>query len=218
MLKMGTSQIDIRFEGDNFYPSLFKKETKWPIQILVEKGEISPRGKYKGKSSPYGIALLKIDLEIGEKKPVDILDDYLNKLIQYKTILNKSGVEEIVFDIETSNSREYAFSLESDMMKKMVSLNARLDFRGEEKEAGLDDILERITPFLSSKAGLLTAREKEKLNNIKNNIARSSLSIHALNASHIYGFLLIYVLINMKKSKEKMLPFETEYRKYISLL
>ncbi len=208
---MNTKQIDIRFEGTYFFPSVLKKETDWPLNILVESGEISPRGKFKGKPSPYGIALLKIDEDFTKKDPIETIVLYSNKLIKIKKILEKSGVEEIVFDIETSNSKEYNYSLESDFIKKLNFLNARVDFHGNDIEIALDTLINNV---YNNSNKYLNREEFIKLEIIRNKIIHTSPNIHVLGASHIYEFLLIYTIKHMGNKETDIPSFENSFLEY----
>lgn len=211
---MSTTNIDIRFEGDNFYPSHLKHATNWPLEILVETGEISPRGKYKGKASPYGLALYRInDKFLTGKNIIQVLEEYTSRLIKFKSAIQSSGVKEIIFDIETKNSKDYNFFLDSITMGKLSELNATVEFHGNEEELAFDKWIANLFEELNSNK-FFTKEEINRLISIKNQITHSSKHIQFYNYSRIYDFLLLYVSKYMSDKNNKIPPFEEAYEEY----
>ncbi len=121
--------VDIRFKGKGFSPKKLGEVTKLPIEVLVESGEKGKIGRYRGKPSPYGIGLLKIDTLDNQK-----LISYCDILIKKKDELKAANLEEIVFDIETSSKNLSSFTINSELAKMLVLLNARLEFNQIEED------------------------------------------------------------------------------------
>ena len=115
------TNIDIHFKGNSFSPKKLSELTRLPIESLVESGEISKIGRYRGKPSPYGIGLLKLNPE------ENVIDKYCTILLGYKSALKESKVEEILFDIETNDGFQY-FSILPKTAKILSTLNARIEF------------------------------------------------------------------------------------------
>src|ERR1041385_4422595 len=107
--------IDIRFEGEKFSPRKLKELTGLPIETLAEYGEIAAKGRFKGKSFPYGLALLRVDKH-SDKDITYILEKYLNKLLDKKKEISKSGVDDIIIDVETPPFKESGFSFENEIL------------------------------------------------------------------------------------------------------
>lgn len=120
--------IYIRFEGNNFYPSRLKEKTKYPIKVLAEAGQIASKGRYKGKPFPYGIGVLEIKANKSKEDIYDVLQKYSSELLDSKAYLKESGVEEIVFDIETSKDFTSEISISAAILKDLSLLNARVEF------------------------------------------------------------------------------------------
>lgn len=207
---MTTKQIDIRFEGQKFIPSILRNETNWPLNILVEAGQISPKGIYKGKPSPYGIAYFTVNLDLENGDPIKTIDTYSDRLIKHKKILQKSGVEEIIFDVETSNSQEYSYNLENKIINKLHKLNARVDFHGNETEIAFDTFVNDIYMNFSK---VLNIEELHKFEVIRNKINETP-NIHAFNISHAYEFFIYYLIKYMNVKEPKIPSFRDSFMEY----
>lgn len=120
---MSTLFIDIILEGDQFSPRKLVERTGLTIKSLAEYNEISNRGRYKGKKSPYGLAVLKVESSTIEKLN-NVLNDVLNYLIIIKLELNQSGVEEVSLDLETYEGN--TLNIETRNLKKIDYLNSEL--------------------------------------------------------------------------------------------
>ena len=105
---MNVSHLFIMLKGDKFYPSKLAPAVPWPLKILAETGQLSPRGRFKGQPSPYGMATIDVP-ELGKfgfsnkMSLQDIIEAYADALIQHIEALKKYGVEEIIFDIGEGN-------------------------------------------------------------------------------------------------------------------
>jgi len=134
---MNYNTIDIRFEGNKFYPSKLKQKLNLPIEVLAEYGEISTSGRYKGQLSPYGMGLLEISFPENHNNINGLFHEYCNKLFNWKDILKEFGVEEIIIDI--ANTKDYVanISLSNDILHILSEINARIEFHsldGDDEE------------------------------------------------------------------------------------
>lgn len=145
--------IYIRFEGKNFYPSKLKEKTKYLIKVLAEAGEIATKGRYKGKPSPYGIGVLEIRADKNKEDIYNILQKYSSELLNNRAFLKESGVEEIVFDIETLKDFASEISISAAILKDLSLLNARVEFHTindtENFRIKVDQIADKF-PFLNT--------------------------------------------------------------------
>jgi hypothetical protein len=127
--KMNTpTYIDIQFKGNGFSPKTLKELTNLPLEILIESGQIAKRGRYKGKKSPFGIALLKLD------NSDNVLLDWSKKLLNIKDSLVQSKVEEIIFDIESTNENFKNFTITTELANNLSLLNAKINFNKLEED------------------------------------------------------------------------------------
>jgi hypothetical protein len=117
-----TSYIDIQFKGKGFVPTALSEGINLPIETLVSTGELGKVGRYKGKPVPYGIGLLKIN------PTADMINKYSELLLQNKAKLKKYNVEEIIFDVDANSTGLKKISISSNLLKKLSSLNARIQF------------------------------------------------------------------------------------------
>lgn len=120
--------VYIRFEGSKFYPSKLKDRLHFPIKTLAEYGKNSETGRYKGKPSPYGLAVLEILHKKNEKNVYNIIKRHIEELLQNQIHLKESGVEEIVFDIETSRDSSSEISISPELLGSLSLLNAKVEF------------------------------------------------------------------------------------------
>lgn len=193
---MESINIDIRFEGDKFSPKKLRELTGFPIEALAEYGEIAQKGRFRGKSSPYGLALLKV-----EKQPNRdinyLLDKYLNKLIGKRKEISKSGVEDIIIDVETPPNKESGLSFENDVLLKVSKLNARIDVHTvseSEYEPSLSDIRAYITNRLDDEILRDESRRLKIENALKARLLVAAEALHSRQSSTIgMGLLLLYL-------------------------
>ncbi len=111
-----------------FYPSKLKEKTNYAIKVLAEYGEISTKGRYKGRSSPYGMGVIEIHTNNAQEDIYDVIRKYISELLSKKADLKESGVEEIVFDIEASKDFTTEILISTDILKDLSLLNARVEF------------------------------------------------------------------------------------------
>lgn len=125
---MSLNSINIRLEGSKFYPSKLREKTNLPLKILAEYGELSNKGRYKGKASPYGLAILQTSPNNKKKDLFELIEGYCNTLLKYKNKLEASGVEEIIFDVETDNRLPVNPIPEPNISKNLYLLKAKVEF------------------------------------------------------------------------------------------
>lgn len=134
---MNYSTIDIRFEGNRFYPSKLKRKLNLPIEVLAEYGTIAANGRYKGQPSPYGMGLLEISPEKQENIN-DLFLEYCNKLLEWKDDLKECGVDEIIIDIANAKNSPFDISLSIDVLHNLSLINARVELHSINDEDDLD--------------------------------------------------------------------------------
>jgi len=118
--------IDIQFKGKNFSPSVLAEKMSLPIETLVSSGDLGKVGRYKGKPVPYGIGLLKI------KPNIETINSYSDLLLKSKSELKKYNVDEIIFDVDATSEALEKMSISGSILKKLSSLNARIQFHNHE--------------------------------------------------------------------------------------
>lgn len=129
--------IDIQFAGENFSPNKLKKLTNLPLEILVETGDIAKKGRYKGKPSPFGLALLKIEPNQNS------ISKWCDILLSKSNLLAESNVREIVFDIESANENFSNFSINKELTEKLSQLDAIINFTKIPK-VEVDEFIQKI--------------------------------------------------------------------------
>lgn len=143
---MTNYKIDIRLEGDKFHPSKLKNLIDVPVKILAEYGEIATKGRYKGKSLPYGMALLtftqnKEDIQLA-------LEYYCSKLLSWNQHMRDSGVEDIIVDVGYYDEAPIEFSISRALMNTFQELNVTLEFHTVSNEVKLEHNTNLIKAFL----------------------------------------------------------------------
>ena len=123
--------LDIRFEGDRFYPTKLKEQIDLPIEILAEYGKAASKGRYKGVPSPYGLALL--ELKVFNNDINGLLEHYILKLEENKMVLAGCGVEAVIFDLGDSKETPLEIAIPNQLMQKLVSINGSIEVHTIEK-------------------------------------------------------------------------------------
>jgi len=200
---MNYASLDIRFEGSKFYPSKLKEKTSLPIKVLAEYGEISNKGRYKGIPSPYGIGILEISNAGSETKIPLLIKEYTTKLLKNTNELKESGVDEIIFDIESSKSDTSEISLSPDILQNLSALNARVEFHTINDD---DDLKNKIEKVRSKLPGL----------------NKEDMYQYILKHPAIYGADVVYYIIYLfsknyssKQLDENIGKFEDFYNEVI---
>lgn len=187
-----STYIDIQFKGNEFSPKKLKKLTGLPLEILVETGEKSKKGRYKGKPSPFGIAVLKI-----EPTQESILK-WCNQLLLLKSNLKDSFVKEIIFDIESTNDNFSNFSITQELSNKLTKLNAIINFT-KIPNIEVDEFLHRILIHLDQ-----TSIDNKEL------VAYKLKTIEKLWAKEImsskFSYAIVIYLLESLDSKKKLEP------------
>lgn len=108
---MSEHYIDVVFSGEKFSPGLLREKTLRNIKTIVEYGQISPRGRYKGKPSPYGLGAIYLK-KTGEGKEDLTMKAIIRYLGSKISVLKECGVDEVYFDTEHEISEEIMERLE----------------------------------------------------------------------------------------------------------
>lgn len=119
------SCVYIYLNGDGFVPSLLKNKTNLPIDVVIDSGEISKKGRYKDTASPYGIGIISFNLS------QENLLVWSKKLVSIKKILIEYHVEEISFEIDDSHDTDILIPIE--LSKNLTKINATLRLRANSK-------------------------------------------------------------------------------------
>jgi|GEM_PF-6003637 len=156
-----TSYIDIQFKGKGFVPASLSEEMNLPIEPLVSAGELGKVGRYKGKPVPYGIGLLKIN------PTAETINEYSDVLIKNKAKLKKYNVEEIIFDVDANSRGLEQISISADLLKKLSSLNARIQFHNYHATEN---------PLMNGNASIISSTfSKKKIDNFLSTASKSEI-------------------------------------------
>lgn len=180
--------IDIQFKGDGFSPKKLKNSTGLPLEILVETGEKSKKGRYKGKPSPYGIALLKIE------PTQDSIINWCNQLLLLKSNLKKSSVKEIIFDIESTNENFSNFSITKELSSKLNKLNAIINFT-KTPNVEVDEFLKKVLLHLEQ-----TTIEKKELVLYNLKTIEKLWAKEIMSTKYSYA-IMIYIIESLNSNK-----------------
>jgi hypothetical protein len=123
-MQVNNVEIDIRFVGERFSPSMFMKLTRIGLEVIAEPGVLAKRGRYRGKPSPYGLAIWSVKQEDYRTSIESSLLQSLTELLTHKGEFEKVGIEEITIDIDTPKY----FSLDPDTLSVIALLKATVDF------------------------------------------------------------------------------------------
>jgi hypothetical protein len=221
---MKTPFVDIVFEGSKFSPRKLKATTGLRITSLAESGEISTRGRYKGKLSPYGLATLKI-----ESATEDDLEIIVNSAIQYLTVvrdsLASSGVEEVSVDNEWSDGSFYKLS--NRIYKSIEKLNKLLSTNNQSatSEFGLPEFYSnKFEVELLNLYSAFCLKENNrkffhydydvKLTHLFSNVLESDISYFQINREKLIETVILY-LFYYKDTEPDQVPSFKEILKEI---
>jgi hypothetical protein len=221
---MEVNFIDIKFEGSKFSPKTLMNLTKLPLEVLAEYGEIASRGRYKGKKSPYGLALLKVEPKNNFENLEDALRKVVKKLISHKKHLAECNVEEISVDVENNSS----YKLEKDIIKDLSKLNANIDINPIEEigaslvykhhPSGASSVYKHpsVEFFETEKPIYFTNSKIDEV--FKNIFIHSKKIFETRNVSNVQAILFTryYIELYLSKTSEEPLPIEEAFEKYLS--
>lgn len=215
--------IDIRLEGDKFSPKKLRELTNLPLEAIAEYGEVAQTGRYKGKPSPYGMALIKVD-GTDEENFNKIISQYLSLLAQdNKRAIKESGVDDIIIDVETLPNKETNFSFNPEIIQEISKLKGRIDFQTIEEDAeeySLED-----WDFILNKEEFKDLIPKRKARKIENLIKRKKITGHLtyipetrqnaiVTNNSLYG--IIYIITYFDKEEKDTPSFEKFKRKILT--
>lgn len=182
--------IDIHFKGDGFSPKKLKTLTKFPLEILVEAGEVATKGKYRGIPSPYGIALLKIAPDQNS------ILEWCDRLLQQRKSLKTSKVEEIIFDIESTRNFTSSFSVTPELSSRLSKLGAKLVF-SEIPEVELAEFVEQMIAHFKN-ATMPKKKKEELLHNLLS--FKTFGGNEKISARVAYAMMITIIELNSGKS------------------
>ena len=163
---MNLTYIDIVFEGDKFSPRKLGTLTAFKIEVLAEYGEISDKGRYKGKLWPYGLGILKIQLT--ETEDINkTLKKVVTELLEMKSIIHKCGVDEITLDLENFSQAETEITIDKEIIKLISKLNATIDISMASNFTGSFSLSTKVN---SNKKGLLRNTERYFIHQVYDSI------------------------------------------------
>lgn len=187
-----SAYIDIQFKGKGFTPGLLAEEISLPIETLVSSGDTGKIGRYKGKPVPYGIGLLKINPN------EEAIDTYSDLLLKNKAKLKKYNVDEIIFDVDANSKALEKISISNSILKKLSSLNARIQFHNHERAINDFELLIRK---LITKVSTSSYPNKEEIEKI---ILYSESKIGTSNLTKEYTYAIIVSLLENTISDQKV--------------
>lgn len=167
-----TAYIDIQFKGKDFVPAAFSQGINLPIETLVSSGELGKVGRYKGKPVPYGIGLLKIN------PTTETMNEYSDVLLKKRAKLKKYNVEEIVFDVDANSTGLEKISISGNLLKKLSSLNARIQFHNHQLDESDSSLSNGKTVTVSNSL----SENKKKIKNFLSTASKDEINylIHSL--------------------------------------
>lgn len=196
--------IDIQFKGNGFSPKKLKKLTALPLEILVESGEIAKKGRHKGEKSPFGIALLKLD------NTDNILYEWSNKLINIKEYLTLTNVEEIIFDIESTNENFSNFTITTELANNLSLLNAKINFNKID-DNNFDELISKIILHISHASSIPNTE------NLQTNLQalKQSYSNNHMSLETTYGLIIfMFESLNSNSPNLETKSFEKFKKEY----
>ncbi len=139
---MSSYKIDVRLEGDKFFPSKLQSKMPMPLNILSESGKIAVKGRNAGKEALFGMA--NFEFPVGEKDVNETLWECNSMLQNLKSSLDECGVDEITIDVGNYDASPLDIRFSKDLMNAFNALNATLEFHTVVKEKELNNTVEEL--------------------------------------------------------------------------
>lgn len=187
-----SAYIDIQFKGIGLSPALLAEEIDLPIETLVSSGDRGKIGRYKDKPVPYGIGLLKINPN------VEAINTYSDLLLKNKSKLKKYNVDELIFDVDANSESLKEISISNSILKKLSSLNARIQFHNHEPANNDFELLIRKLILKVSTSSYPNKEEIEKI------FLYSESKIGTTNLINEYTYAIIISLLENTWSDQKL--------------
>lgn len=127
---MNHADIALIFSGDKFSPQKLQKLKPYlVINSIIEPGETATRGRYKGKPSPYGMAVVPVELTKDfTQVPTHHLFEFLEQFLKNnKKLIKETGVEDIVVDIVITTKTETTLYINHDLLSRINKLGAAVE-------------------------------------------------------------------------------------------
>ncbi|MBC7554059.1 MAG: hypothetical protein H7257_08770 [Taibaiella sp.] len=180
---MNSFSIDVRLEGNKFYPSKLQSNVAVPLTILSEYGKIANKGRYAGKESPFGMAVFQYPVS-GKDINESLYDCYV-KLLSWKKILDECGVEDVIIDIGNDEDYPLAVTFSKELMNAFNSLNATIEFHTVSKEKNAEKMRDGYLIEILKKNPSVTKEKLQKLINL----SQMHPSLSKVNALSYWLFL-----------------------------
>ena len=197
-MQMNDVQIDIRLEGEKFSPAKFMEVSQIPLEVIAEAGAPALRGRYKGKASPYGMALWRVEQEEEDKSDISrILFQNLNRLWQLKGEFDNVGIEEIIVDIDAPRE----ISLNHDTLSLISKLNAKVDFNAT-SEYEYDQTIREIVEFIAVRLENDEQAKEALFSERANQMIKTLLGNETSNIKKRKNRAIRYLLFYLSKSED----------------
>ena len=192
---MNNAFIDIQFKGNGFSPGRLRDLTGWPIEPIIESGEIGLIGRYKGKPSPYGFGLLKVEPK------ANVIFKYAKILNTKKRALVEAKVEEIVFDIEADNMGFESIVISPEVSKLLSEINARIEFHKipDTDNDNLANLAEKLITHVTTSTS--SVQDKVKYEALLSQLLKNKFRRHI--TPEITYALAAYLIDNKENIKKK---------------
>ena len=114
--------IHVAIQGPNFVPSIFEAKTGLLLDAKNEVGSIGTIGKYRGKPTPYGSAILRLSQPVREYGPQ--LKNIIEEMERNLATLRCCGGVDVVLWLVINCTNEEQMNLEfhPEEMGKLSSL------------------------------------------------------------------------------------------------
>lgn len=198
--------IDIQFIGKKLSPANLANKINLPIETLVSSGELGKIGRYKGKSVPYGIGLLKIH------PTAETISQYSDILLTKKASLKECNVEEIIFDVDATSEGLEKISLPPNTLKNLSILNAKIQFHNNDI---VNNDLRLLLAKLIMKVSTSSHPDKKKLEDLFRSAA-SDFETTNISTDYIYAIIILLLENTSNKqyiSKKSLAEIANEFYK-----
>ena len=205
---MNSTFIDIQFKGNGFSPSRLRDLTGLPVEPIIESGEISQIGRYKGKPSPYGFGLLKVEPK------ANVIYKYANILNAKKKALVEAKVDEIVFDIEADNMGFASIVIPPEVSKLLSEINARIEFHKipDSDSDNLVNLAEKLITHVTSSTS--SVQDKVKYEALLSHLLKNKFRTHI--TPEITYALAANLIDNKENTKNReFTPFEKFFKESV---
>lgn len=123
--------IDIRsyflISGGEFRPSLLERMAAGlQVRMSVDAGDIGSSGRFKGKSTPVGSALVELTEDAANVSGIHPEERLVDLLVENVSILRSCGADDIVFHLNVEYDGQCNFEIDPSLLKKLSLIDAHL--------------------------------------------------------------------------------------------